>query len=317
MQTPPSINTNRLPKTSSNTPPATVEQTMPAPAEALPSLVKDIYPGIDPKRFGRIHEGKVVFITGGGTGLGLAAAKAFAQSGAKIFLSARRAATLEKAKAEIEALHGGDVGFAAADVTDAKSVEAATAAAIKRFGKIDIVLASAGKDSEMGKKLGDFDVEEWWSTVEVNLKGSYLTAHAMLPHLVASKGYIILLSSVLAQLRVPGGSAYNIAKHSINRLAEWIDIEYRGQGVKSFAIHPGAVLTDLSTPFAQWLPNGKDVFTQTPELSAWTHVRLTSGAEDWLSGRFLDVTVDLDELAKLKTKIVEQDALKNRLALPL
>ncbi|KAG9006941.1 hypothetical protein FRB94_014776 [Tulasnella sp. JGI-2019a] len=120
----------------------------------------------------------------------------------------------------------------------------------------------------------------------------------------------------MAQLRVPGGSAYNIAKHSINRLAEWIDIEYSEQGVKSFAIHPGAVLTELSTPFAQWLPNGKEVFTQTPELSAWTYVRLTCGMDDWLSGRYLDATMDLDKLVKLKTKIVEQDALKNRLALP-
>lgn len=82
--------------------------------------------------------------------MGLAAAKAFAQTGAKIFLSSRRAATLEKAKAEIESL-GGEVGFATVDVTDSKSVEAGVAAAVKRFGKIDIVIANAGKDGEPGK----------------------------------------------------------------------------------------------------------------------------------------------------------------------
>lgn len=73
-------------------------------------------------------------------------------------------------------------------------------------------------------ELGEWDAEDWWSTVEASLKGSYFTAHAALPHLVASKGYIILLSSTLAQLRVPGNSAYNLAKHSIIRLTEWIDI---------------------------------------------------------------------------------------------
>ncbi|KAG9038042.1 hypothetical protein FRB95_002970 [Tulasnella sp. JGI-2019a] len=105
-------------------------------------------------------------------------------------------------------------------------------------------------------------------------------------------------------------------RHSIRCLCFWL--EYRGQGVKSFAVHPGAVLTDLSSGLANWLPNGKtEVFTQSSELSAWTYVRLTSESEDWLSGRFVDVTADLDELAKLKTKIVEQDALKNRLALPV
>ncbi|KAG8860083.1 hypothetical protein FRB96_004106 [Tulasnella sp. 330] len=282
---------------------------MPAPAGAIPSVVNDIYPGIAPERFGRIHEGKVVFITGGGTGLGLAAAKAFAQTGAKIFISSRRAATLEKAKTEIESI-GGEVDFATVDVTDLKSVEAGVAAVVKRFGKIDIVIANAGKDGELGKKLAEFDPEDWWSTVEASLKGSYFTVHAALPHLVASKGYIILLSSSLAQKRVPGNSHYNIAKHSIIRLAEWIDMEYRDQGVKSFAVHPGAVLTELSTPFATWIPKGKHIFRQPPDLSAWSYVRLTSGTEDWLSGRFFDVTTDLDEVAKLKAKIIEQDAFK-------
>ncbi|KAG8991649.1 hypothetical protein FRB94_000920 [Tulasnella sp. JGI-2019a] len=289
---------------------------MPAPSEVLPTRVNDIYPGIAPKRFERIHDGKVVFVTGGGTGLGLSAAKAFSQAGAKVFLSARRAATLEIAKTEIESM-GGEVDFAVADVTDSKSIVAAVAAAIERFGKIDIVIANAGKDCPMGKKLGEFDAEDWYSTVDTGLKGSYFTAHATLPHLIESKGYIILLSSFLAQSRTPGLSPYNISKHAINRLTEWIDLEYKGQGVKSFAVHPGAVLTDLSSGFKHWLPNGDEVFVDTPELSAWTYVRLTSGSENWLSGRFVDATWDLDELAKMKMKIVEQDALKNRLALPM
>lgn len=73
-------------------------------------------------------------------------------------------------------------------------------------------------------EIAEFDVDDWWSVVESSLKGSFLTAHAALPHLVASKGYLILVSSIGAQLRVSGGSAYNIGKHSLNRLAEWIDI---------------------------------------------------------------------------------------------
>lgn len=181
-------------------------------------------------------------------------------------------------------------------------------------------------------------MEEWWSIVEANLKGSFLTAHTTLPHLVKTQGYIILVSSGAAQVRFPGGSAYNLAKHSVNRLAEWIDIgehiskslgrdgyvsmtgtslEYRDQGVKSFAVHPGAVLTDGSRPFADAIPGGHEFFNQSPHLSAWSYVRITSGSEDWLSGRYFDVTWNLDELTKLKEKIVEQDALKNRLALPV
>ncbi|KAG8988253.1 hypothetical protein FRB94_000969 [Tulasnella sp. JGI-2019a] len=304
---------------------------MPAPLEHFPKRVGDIYPGIAPAKFERIHDGKVVFgtsyppqclpsvpnltipaVTGGGTGLGLSAAKAFSQAGAKVFLSARRAATLEIAKTEIESM-GGEADSAVADVTDSKSVVAAVVAAIQRFGKIGIVIANAGKDCPMGKS-GEFDPEDWYSTVDTSLKGCYFTTHATLPHIIKSQGYIILISSSLAQTRAL--SPYNIVKHAIDRLAEWIDLECKTEGVKSFAVHPGAVPTELSSRFQHWLPSGHELFVDTPELSPWSYVRLTSGSENRLSGRFVDVEWDLDELAKMKTKIVEQDALKNRLALP-
>lgn len=90
-------------------------------------------------------------VTGGGTGLGLAAAKAFSQTGASVFLMGRRAAPLQTAKSEIEAFGGcGAVGIAQVDVTDEKSVKAGVDAAVKRFGKIDIVIANAGKDPKLG-----------------------------------------------------------------------------------------------------------------------------------------------------------------------
>lgn len=77
-------------------------------------------------------------------------------------------------------------------------------------------------------------MEDWWSTVETSLKGSFLTAHATIPHLVKTKGYIVLLASALGQMRIPGGSSYNIAKSSLNRLAEWIAI-----GKNLHALAPG------------------------------------------------------------------------------
>jgi len=289
---------------------------MPVPAEGFPLTATDVYPGIAPERFQGTHKDKVVFLTGGGTGLGLAAAKAFSQTGAKVFLAARRTDPLQAAKTEIEVL-GGEVDFAVVDVTDPKSVQAGVDAAIKRFGKIDIVIANAGRDKEPGEKIADSDIDDWWTCVESSLKGSFLTAHSTLPHLATTKGYIIFLSSVLAQSRIPGGSAYNIAKHSLNRLAEWVDIEYRDQGVKSFAVHPGGVSTDLTRKLKEAIPGGDKIFSQSPNLSAWSYVRLTSGSEDWLSGRYVDTTWGLDEVTRLKEKIVEQDALKNRLALPV
>lgn len=93
--------------------------------------------------------------------------------------------------------------------------------------------------------------------------------------------------------------------------------EYKAEGVKAFAVHPGAVATDLSAGLTNTTFKGVPVFTHSPNLSAYTYVRLTSGSEDWLSGRFFDSTWNLDEISKLKEQIVDQDALKNRLALPV
>ncbi|KAG8906659.1 hypothetical protein FRB99_006360 [Tulasnella sp. 403] len=290
---------------------------MPAPKESYGIRVTDIYPGIAPEKFRGLHAGKVVFITGGATGLGLAAAKAFSQSGAKVFIAARRVSKLEAAKAEIEAA-GGEADFAVVDVIDPASVKAGIDAAVKRFGRLDIVIANAGGHPDTDKKITESDPDDWWSCMESSLKGTYLTAHAALPELVKTgNGYFIVLSSALAQVRIPGGSSYNIAKLSLTRFADWVDIEYRGQGVKAFAVHPGAVATDLSDSLANTTFAGIPVFTHSPNLSAWSYVRLTSGSEDWLSGRFVDLTWNLDEISTLKEKILEQDALKARLALPV
>jgi len=97
-----------------------------------------------------------------------------------------------------------------------------------------------------------------------------------------------------------------------------ISTEYADEGVKSFSLHPGSVKTDISIGIREYDPTlNDDSFKDTAELSAWTQVRLTSGTEDWLSGRYIDVGWDLDVLQTQKEIILEQNALKNRLALPI
>lgn len=90
--------------------------------------------------------------------------------------------------------------------------------------------------------------------------------------------------------------------------------DYGRKGVKSFVVHPGA---RLSGELKEWLPHGAEVNVLMPEFSAWTYVRLTSGSEDWMSGRYVDATRSLDELEKIKEKVIQQYAFKNRLALPV
>lgn len=87
--------------------------------------------------------------------------------------------------------------------------------------------------------------------------------------------------------------------------------------MKSFSVSPGAVKTDFVLGLMDHDPVlGQSRFIDTPGLSAWTQVRLTSGTEDWLSGRFVESGWDLDEIQIYKQSILETNSLKNRLAMP-
>ncbi|KAG8924276.1 hypothetical protein FRC01_011700 [Tulasnella sp. 417] len=290
---------------------------MPAPAEAFASPHHKLYDGIAPEKYIGTNKGRVAFITGASKGLGLESAKAFAASGASVFISARSVDALAKLKAEIEAEYKVPVAYTAIDVSKEESVKAAVAKAVETFGKIDIVVSNAGGGENNGT-IGELSVDSWWEGIDLNLKGTFTVATYTIPELRKTQGYIILLSSSLAQIRLPGGSSYNLAKLATIRLAEWLHTENAKSGVKAIAMHPGAVATAFSSYIVDKNPGMglKEFFTDDPKLNAWTQVRLTSGSEDWLSGRFFDATWGLDEVAKQKEAILEEDALKIRLALP-
>ncbi|KAG8931260.1 hypothetical protein FRC03_002257 [Tulasnella sp. 419] len=291
---------------------------MPAPSEFLPNIVDGIYPDISPDQFIGTNKGRVVFITGASKGLGLASATAYAQTGASLFISARNTTALKALKEELESKYSVPVAYAGIDVASEESVKAGVDAAVALYGKIDIVISNAGGGEASGPIGGPGapSVSKWWECQELNLRGSYMVTHYTIPELIKSKGYIIYLSSALANIRLPGGSAYNMAKLSLIRLAEWVHLSHNESGVKAISIHPGAVQTDLGGGLVQKVPSLAAVFKDSPELSAWTEVRLTSGSHDWLSGRYYDSNWTFATIDKLKEKIIEEDALKLRLALP-
>lgn len=150
---------------------------MPVPSETLEKIAHDIYPGIAPEQFAGTNIGRVVLsesscrrprrplptkpystVTGASRGIGVNAAKAFAASGASLFLTARDTAKLENVKAEIEAEYKVPVGTAAMEVIDGKSVKEGVDKAVEMFGKIDVVIAngecrpggSLGREAERG-----------------------------------------------------------------------------------------------------------------------------------------------------------------------
>jgi len=264
---------------------------------------------------------KTIFLSGASRGIGQATAVAFAQAGAgAIYITARSAKALEETKAQItDANPDTRCAYRVCDVTDADQVKAAVEDCVTRFGSIDVADANAGY-LDKWLKIGESDIESWWWSWEVNLKGTYYVARFCLPHLIesarrhaaggASGGHLILISSVGAQMLMPGASDYQTSKHAINRLCEFINVDHGEDGIKCFAIHPGGVPTALGKNMPEAI---HAYLVDEPELAAGFIVWLCSGKADWARGRYLSSNWDVNALLQMKDQIIEDDLLVNRL----
>ncbi|MGL4235304.1 SDR family oxidoreductase [Tabrizicola sp.] len=282
----------------------------------------DVYDAIDPAgALAGSADGKVVFISGASRGIGQATAVAFARAGARaVYLTARSETALQETEALVQQANPLTLcAVAVCDVTVAAEVEAAVADCIARFGVIDVADANAGY---LGPwvKIGESDPKGWWWNWEVNVRGVYHVIRYTVPHLVASAkaaadsgksgGHLILLSSIGAQLLMPGASDYQTAKHAINRLCEFVQVDHGDDGIKCFALHPGGVSTELGRN----MPEAMHAYlVDDPALAAGFAVWLSSGKADWATGRYLSATWDVEELTALKGRILEEDLLVNRL----
>ena len=280
------------------------------------------YSAIDPKTtLKESASGKTVFLSGGSRGIGQATAVAFAQAGAAaIYLIARSEAGLNETKTKItEANQETQCAYMVCDVTDATQVQAAINDCVARFGGIDVADANAGT-LDKWCKIGESDIDIWWRSWEVNLKGVYYVVRYSIPHLIESArkysaknttgGHLVLLSSIGAQLLMQGASDYQTSKHTVNRLCEFIDVDHGEDGVKCFAIHPGGVPTELARNMPESLHS---YLVDEPELAAGFIVWLCSGKADWAKGRYLSATWDVEELLQMKDQIIDDDLLVNRL----
>lgn len=283
------------------------------------------YPAIDPSTTLKGSAGgKVVLISGASSGIGRATAVAFAQAGARaVYILARSEEALKETTALVRQANPETACvYRLCDVTDEAQVKAAVEDCVTRFGGIDAVDANAGYLGEW-KKIGESDPESWWRTWEVNLRGAYHLVRYTVPHLIeaaakrsaegSTGGHLILISSLGAQLLMPGASDYQTSKHAINRLCEFVNSDHGEDGVKCFAVHPGGVPTALAKNMPEAVHAG---LTDEPELAAGFTVWLCSGEVDWARGRYLSANWNVDELTQLKDQIVAEDLLVNRLLVP-
>jgi NAD(P)-dependent dehydrogenase (short-subunit alcohol dehydrogenase family) len=218
------------------------------------NLRQDIYPAIDASKNPDLKQsGKVVLITGAGRGIGRAIALQYAHaSAALIVLSARTSAELDEVESAINKINSNvRVQKQTLDVTDASAVAAFAKEFQAKEGRLDILVNNAGASGPW-QNVAETDPLEWWSLMEVNLKGPYLILQAFLPLLVATaekqKTYVNIINttSIGAAQVNPTGSAYGVSKLALLRLSEFVDAEYADQGVNVVGIHPGGVATKLA-----------------------------------------------------------------------
>src|SRR2546425_7745009 len=183
-------------------------------------------------------------ITGAGRGIGEAIAHAFARAGCNLVLLSRTQAEIEQVARQTAALGVTSVALSG-DVSRRSEVERIMAAALEKFGRIDVLVNAAGIYGPIGP-LVENDLEEWVQAVEINLLGAVFCIHCFLPHMVApGKGVVINFSGGGAVAPFPRFSAYSASKAAVVRLTETVAEEGKDSGVRINAIAPGAVNTRL------------------------------------------------------------------------
>lgn len=242
----------------------------------------------------RRFEDKAIIVTGGGSGIGRATALAFAREGARVAVADIVEQAGRETVAAIEAA-GGKAIFTAVDVADARSVEAQINTTVDSFGRLDVYFANAGVFDNLAPCAETSDAL-WQRVIGVNLSGCFYGARAALPHLIKTRGNIVVTASIASLGAMSAGMAYTVSKHGVAGLVHQLACEVAAQGVRVNAIVPGAVRTHMThdLPDAagveQWVksvtPMGR--FAEPEEIAEPT-LFLASDAASFVTGTLLRV----------------------------
>ncbi len=228
--------------------------------------------------------GKVAIITGAGRGIGRAVALAYAREGARLAVCSRTAEELKSTAAELEQ-PGGSILALPADVSQPDRVAAFVAETLGQFGRVDVLVNNAGVAHPQGPLL-ELSVEEWDRVLAINLRGAYVVARAVVPHMVRRKGgSVINVSSWLGRDALAGYGAYGVSKWGLEGLTRYLAQELKGSRVRVNSVSPGYVATKMT-----------NYGGAKPESVVGLFVYLASDASAGVTGQTLDVATWKREL---------------------
>lgn len=212
-------------------------------------------------------ESKVAIVTGGGTGIGRGVALALAGERVKVILCGRRE---ERLKETIDKIieHQGEAIALSADVSQVDDVDRLVKAALDKYGRIDILINNAGIGG--AGPIHAHDVTLWTRVMDVNLRGAFLMARAVLPYMRKQEnGHVINISSEAGLEYYPGNGAYGVSKHALNALSEYIQRENQELNIRMNTICPGMVVTEM-TESAPGLDHSKCLYPEDiADLVIW------------------------------------------------
>ncbi|GAA3293601.1 SDR family NAD(P)-dependent oxidoreductase [Streptomyces cinereospinus] len=189
-------------------------------------------------------DGKVVLVTGGGTGIGRSIALAFARRGADVVVSGRRTEELKATVAEIEEA-GGSADACPADVTRDEQVAALVDTVLGKYGALHVACNNAGVPGS-GRKLHEFATDDWRRIVDTNLQGVWLSMRHQVPAMLRQgSGSIVNVSSIAGLVGYLDAAPYTAAKHGVVGLTRNAAIDYGPKGIRVNAVCPGPVLTPM------------------------------------------------------------------------
>jgi NAD(P)-dependent dehydrogenase (short-subunit alcohol dehydrogenase family) len=191
--------------------------------------------------------GKVVIVTGGGSGIGEACAAEFAARGARVVVADLNRAGAERVAGAINGTSGAVARAVEVNVADPSSVEAMVNDALQALGRLDVAVNNAGIGGE-NNPTGQHSIENWRRVIDVNLNGVFYGMRYEIPAMLKTGGgAIVNMASILGSVGFPGSPAYVAAKHGVVGLTKNAALEYATQGIRVTSVGPGFISTPLLT----------------------------------------------------------------------